>query len=135
MWNNRGATSGQPFVIAIRLAGPVSDLSLGAVFSLCCLALPAGTTRDIIFQVAFAAYVGALLNLNPFVERDGHQILLDMLREPGLRRRGREQHERPIDSTVRTRYAAASVCTSFSICAYENLVTVLVSGESWISAT
>jgi putative peptide zinc metalloprotease protein len=127
--------------IAIRLAGPVSDLSLGAVFSLCCLALPAGTTRDIIFQVAFAAYVGALLNLNPFVERDGHQILLDMLREPGLRRRGREQHERPIDSTVRTRYAAASVAwsalaASFAVgiaLRYESHLTeVAAKGAAWV---
>jgi Zn-dependent protease len=77
--------------IAITVAGPISDLSLGAVFSICCLALPAGTVRDIFFQLAFAAYVGALFNLNPFVERDGYQILVDVLREPGLRRRAREQ--------------------------------------------
>ena len=77
--------------IAISAAGPVSDLSLGALFALCCLALPAGTLRDIFFQLAFAAYLGAFFNLNPFVERDGYQILVDLLREPGLRRRAREQ--------------------------------------------
>ena len=77
--------------IAISAAGPVSDLSLGAIFALVCLALPAGVLRDIFFQLAFAAYLGAFFNLNPFVDRDGYQILVDVLREPGLRRRAREQ--------------------------------------------
>jgi putative peptide zinc metalloprotease protein len=105
--------------IAISVAGPVSDLSLGAVFSVCCLTLPASTIRDIVFQLAFAAYVGALFNLNPFVERDGYQILVDLLREPGLRRRAREQLFRQLsgqgragDSPVLTRYAAAGVAWS-----------------------
>jgi putative peptide zinc metalloprotease protein len=102
--------------IAISLAGPVSDLSLAAAFSLCWLALSAGTTRDIFFQLAFAAYVGAFFNLNPFVERDGYQILVDVLREPSLRRRPREQlsrrvggDRRPDHSPVLSRYAAAEV--------------------------
>ncbi|MEN3311927.1 MAG: putative peptide zinc metalloprotease protein [Actinomycetota bacterium] len=77
--------------IAVSAAGPVSDLVLGAVFSLCCLALAAGTVRDIFFQLAFGAYLGALFNLNPTLERDGYNILVDVLREPGLRRRAREQ--------------------------------------------
>jgi hypothetical protein len=99
--------------IAISAAGPVSDLSLGALFSLCCLGLPAGTGRDIFFQLAFAAYLGAFFNLNPFVERDGYQIVVDLLREPGLRRRARSQlarrlsgHGRAEDSPALTRYAA-----------------------------
>ena len=50
--------------------------------------------RDIFFQLAFAAYVGAFFNLNPFIERDGYHILVDVLREPGLRRRAREQFAR-----------------------------------------
>jgi Zn-dependent protease len=105
--------------IAISAAGPISDLSLGALFAIGCLALPAGTLRDIFFQLAFAAYVGAVFNLNPFVERDGYQILVDVLREPGLRRRAREQlfrrlggHRRPGDSTLLSRYAAAGVAWS-----------------------
>jgi putative peptide zinc metalloprotease protein len=105
--------------IAISAAGPVSDLSMGALFSLCCLGLPAGTVRDLFFQLAFAAYVGALFNLNPFVERDGYQILADVLREPGLRRRAREQLFRqlsgrggPGDSPLLTRYGAAGVAWS-----------------------
>ena len=105
--------------IAISAAGPVSDLSIGAAFALCCLALPAGTIRDIVFQLAFAAYLGALFNLNPFVERDGYQILVDLLREPTLRRRAREQlfrqlsgQGRPGDSPLLTRYAAAGIAWS-----------------------
>jgi putative peptide zinc metalloprotease protein len=98
--------------IAISAAGPASDFTLAAVFSLCCLGLQPGATRDIFFQLAFAAYVGAIFNLNPFVERDGYHILVDVLREPGLRRRAREQLRRrlsgepdPEDSPVLARYS------------------------------
>jgi FHA domain len=105
--------------IAISAAGPVADLSTGAVFALACLALPAGTGRDICFQLAFAAYLGAFFNLNPFVERDGYQILTDVLREQGLRRRARTQLARrlsgrgsPDDSRALTRYAAFGVAWS-----------------------
>jgi pSer/pThr/pTyr-binding forkhead associated (FHA) protein len=80
--------------ITISAAGPASDFTLAAVFSLCCLALPPGPLRDVFFQLALAAYVGALFNLNPFVDRDGYQILVDVLREPGLRTRAREQMRR-----------------------------------------
>jgi Zn-dependent protease len=105
--------------VAISAAGPLSDLSVGALFALCCLALPAGTLRDIFFQLAFAAYLGAFFNLNPFVERDGYQILVDLLREPGLRRRAREQLARRLsgrggagDSRLLTRYAVFGVAWS-----------------------
>jgi hypothetical protein len=98
--------------IAISGAGPVADLALGGLFSLCCLLLSEGTVRDIFFQLAFAGYVGALFNLNPFLERDGYHMLVDVLREPGLRRRAREQFARrlagragPDDSPVLTRYS------------------------------
>jgi putative peptide zinc metalloprotease protein len=76
--------------IVVSAAGPISDSVLGAVFSICCLTLPPGTVRDIFFQLAFAAYLGALFNLNPLLERDGYHILVDVLREPALRRRARE---------------------------------------------
>ncbi|MBE2319155.1 FHA domain-containing protein [Solirubrobacter sp. CPCC 204708] len=99
--------------IAVSAAGPASDFSLGAVFALCALLLPEGTVRDIFFNLAFAAYVGAFFNLNPFIERDGYHILVDGLNEPGLRRRAKEQFDRRIrgegrrenDSPVLARYA------------------------------
>ena len=71
--------------IAVSAAGPASDFALAALFSLCCLAPAAGTVRDVFFQLAFAAYLGACFNLNPLLERDGYHILVDVLREPGLR--------------------------------------------------
>ena len=77
--------------IAVSAAGPVSDLVLGGAFSLVCLALPAGSVRDVVFQLAFGAYLGALLNLNPLLDRDGYHILVDVLREPGLRTRALAQ--------------------------------------------
>jgi putative peptide zinc metalloprotease protein len=105
--------------IAISAAGPAADLSMGALFALACLALPAGTGRDICFQLAFAAYLGAFFNLNPFVERDGYQILTDLLQEQGLRRRARAQLARRLsgrasagDSRALTRYAAFGVAWS-----------------------
>jgi putative peptide zinc metalloprotease protein len=99
--------------IAISAAGPASDFSVGALFSLCCLLLPDGTVRDIFFNLAFAAYVGAFFNLNPFIDRDGYQILVDVLKEPGLRRRAKEQFGRKLrgkgddatDSPVLARYS------------------------------
>jgi Zn-dependent protease len=98
--------------IAISAAGPASDFVLGAVFSIACLLQARGTLRDICFQLAFAAYVGACFNLNPFLDRDGYQVLVDMLREPGLRRRAREQFARRLsgragtgDSRVLARYS------------------------------
>jgi putative peptide zinc metalloprotease protein len=75
--------------IAVSAAGPVSDFTLGGLFALCALFLSAGTLRDIFFQLAFAAYVGGIFNLNPFLPRDGYQVLVDLLRDPKLRGRAR----------------------------------------------
>ena len=78
----------------ISLAGPASDVVLGGAFALACLVAAPGSVRDILFQVAFGGYVGALFNLNPLMERDGYHVLVDLLREPGLRRRAtRHLHE------------------------------------------
>lgn len=77
--------------LAITLAGPASDLVLGGAFAIACLALPAGSPRDVLFQVAFAAYVGALFNLNPFLDRDGYHVLVDLLGRPRLRERARTE--------------------------------------------
>jgi putative peptide zinc metalloprotease protein len=105
--------------IAISAAGPVSDFTMGALFSIGCLVSPAGTIRDIFFQLAFAGYVGAFFNLNPFIERDGYHILVDVLREPGLRRRAKAQFARKLsgkgsenDSPVLGRYAVWGVVWS-----------------------
>jgi putative peptide zinc metalloprotease protein len=105
--------------IAISAAGPASDLTLGAVFSLCCLRLAPSAPRDVFFQLAFGAYLGACFNLNPFLDRDGYHILVDLLREPNLRRRAREQLARRLsggaregDSRLLARYSLLGIAWS-----------------------
>ncbi len=101
--------------IAISAAGPMSDFALGGIFSICCVFVE-GTTRDVFFQLAFAGYVGAFFNLNPFIDRDGYHMLVDYLREPGLRRRAKDQFSRRLsgkgrssDSPVLARYSIAGL--------------------------
>jgi putative peptide zinc metalloprotease protein len=77
--------------IVISAAGPLSDFACGAAFSIACALSPRGNVRDVLFQLAFAAYVGAFFNANPFLDRDGYQILSDWLGEPRLRERARTQ--------------------------------------------
>jgi putative peptide zinc metalloprotease protein len=101
--------------LAISVAGPVSDLVVGGVASLLSLAA-SGNLRDILYQVALAAYVGALFNLNPFLDRDGYHILVDLLREPGLRRRAREHltarlSGRPVDESERRAVAIYGIAS------------------------
>src|SRR4051794_9509119 len=80
--------------IAVSAAGPVSDFTLGGLCALLALALPVGTLRDIFFQLALAGYIGGVFNLNPFLQRDGYQILVDVLRQPQLRARADAQFKR-----------------------------------------
>jgi putative peptide zinc metalloprotease protein len=75
--------------IAISAAGPVSDAIVAGAASLIALPLAKGAVRDVLFQVAFGAYVAGFMNLNPFLDRDGYHMLVDLLREPQLRRRSR----------------------------------------------
>jgi putative peptide zinc metalloprotease protein len=100
--------------IAIAAAGPVSDLTLGGLFAVLSVVVE-GTLREVFFQLAFSAYVGALFNLNPFLDRDGYHILVDVLREPGLRKRARAQFERRLsgdrratDERALARYSVAA---------------------------
>lgn len=106
--------------IVISGAGPVSDFMFGALFSIACAASPAGNLREILFQLAFAAYVGAFFNVNPFLDRDGYQILSEWLREPRLRERARAQLSAKLSggeaegegSPVLARYAIAGLIWS-----------------------
>jgi putative peptide zinc metalloprotease protein len=72
--------------VAVSFAGPASDLVLGGVFAVCCLVSAAGATRDVYFQLACGAYLGAFFNLNPWVRRDGYQIAVDLWSGRTLRR-------------------------------------------------
>ena len=57
--------------------GPLTDFSLGAVFSFAVRGRPAGDVREVIFQLAFGAYIGAFFNVNPFLDRDGYKIMFE----------------------------------------------------------
>jgi putative peptide zinc metalloprotease protein len=81
----------RPHRMVVSAAGPLSDFSCGAAFAIACALSPKGNVRDVLFQLAFAAYVGAFFNANPFLDRDGYQILSDWLGEPRLRERARAQ--------------------------------------------
>ena len=106
--------------IVISAAGPLSDFSLGALFSIICAVLPKGSGRDILFQLAFAGYIGAFFNANPFLDRDGYQILVEWSREPGLKQRARAQLKQRLTgkmaaeqtSPVLARYAIAGLVWS-----------------------
>jgi putative peptide zinc metalloprotease protein len=134
--------------LAVTAAGPLSDLTVGAVFALAALALSGGTLGDVLFQLALAAYVGALFNLNPLIDRDGYHLLVDLLGQPGLRRRSREHLVRRLAGragrTGATRavrvYAAASFAWAFvavglavvlSLRYYDRLVAIAPRGVVW----
>src|SRR5262249_18530761 len=73
--------------LAISGAGPASDLVVGGGAALLALLLSPGSLREVVFQISLGAYLGAFYNLNPMLERDGYHLLVDILRQPGLRRR------------------------------------------------
>jgi putative peptide zinc metalloprotease protein len=86
--------------IVISAAGPLSDFACGAAFAVACALSPRGNVRDVLFQLAFAAYVGAFFNANPFLDRDGYQILSDWLGQPRLRERARAQLSARLSGTT-----------------------------------
>lgn len=87
--------------IIISGAGPACDFTMGAVFAFACAASPKGSLRDVFFQLAFGAYVFGFFNLNPFLDRDGYTILVDWLREPGLKQRARAQFSGRVSGSAR----------------------------------
>jgi putative peptide zinc metalloprotease protein len=111
--------------IAISLAGPASDLLVGGAFAIACWLSARGSLRDVLFQVAFGGYVGALFNLNPLLERDGYHVLVDVLAEPGLRRRAQRRFASalagvpsPEADAKLLRYGIASACWSLLAAAF-----------------
>ena len=68
----------------ISLAGPACDIVAGGrVCAGAAWSRAPGGVRDVLFQVAFGGYVGALFNLNPLMERDGYHVLVDLLSRAG----------------------------------------------------
>jgi putative peptide zinc metalloprotease protein len=135
--------------LAISAAGPISDVTVGGAAALVCFGLSDGVPREVVFQLALAAYMGAFFNLNPLLERDGYHILVDVLHEPGLRRRSqawlaatlrREPQRRRGDASVLGGYAAAAFAWSLitvaftvviSLRYYEELVALAPRGVVW----
>ena len=109
--------------IAISLSGPASDALVAGTASLVALPLAPGAVRDVLFQVAFGAYVAGFMNLNPFLDRDGYHALVDLLREPQLRRRSRAR----LAGAISGRGGAPErrLVTAF---AFSSLVWLLVAG-------
>ena len=78
--------------------------------------------QDVWFQLSLAAYTGAIFNLNPLLDRDGYHILVDLMREPGLRRRSREwivarlsgREAEPDDAGVLATYAVTALVWSLA---------------------
>jgi putative peptide zinc metalloprotease protein len=67
-------------------AGPATGLVLAGAGQLVGLAVPA--LGPLAFKLAFAWYLNALFNLNPFLALDGYYLLMDWLEIPNLRARG-----------------------------------------------
>jgi putative peptide zinc metalloprotease protein len=67
-------------------AGPATGLVLAGTMQLVGLAVP--SLGPLVFKLAFAWYLNALFNLNPFLALDGYYLLMDWLEIPNLRARG-----------------------------------------------
>ena len=121
---------------------------LGGLFALACGLTPGGSVREVFFQVAIAGYLGALLNLNPLLERDGYHVLADLLGAPGLRRRAAQRVReilagratRADSDPLLWRYGVASLCWSaltvafaiaMSLRCYHRLVSVAPRAVVW----
>nr|MDT0659251.1 cyclic nucleotide-binding protein [Micromonospora sp. DSM 115978] len=67
-------------------AGPAAGLILAGLAQIVGLLVP--ETAPWTFKLAFAWYLNALFNLNPFLALDGYYLLMDWLEIPNLRARG-----------------------------------------------
>ncbi|GGM75979.1 cyclic nucleotide-binding protein [Dactylosporangium sucinum] len=72
--------------IVTTVAGPATGLVLAGACQLAGLFFP--ELQPWTFKLAFAWYLNALFNLNPFLALDGYYLLMDWLEVPNLRARG-----------------------------------------------
>ncbi|HEU4422811.1 MAG TPA: cyclic nucleotide-binding protein [Pilimelia sp.] len=72
--------------ILTTASGPAAGLILAGVVQVVALAVPGAGPWA--FKLAFAWYLNALFNLNPFLALDGYYLLMDWLEVPNLRARG-----------------------------------------------
>ena len=72
--------------IITTAAGPAAGLVLAGLAGIVGLLVPEAAPWT--FKLAFAWYLNALFNLNPFLALDGYYLLMDWLEIPNLRARG-----------------------------------------------
>ncbi|MEE6257164.1 cyclic nucleotide-binding protein [Plantactinospora sonchi] len=72
--------------ILTTASGPAAGLVLAGLAQLVGLLVPEAAPWT--FKLAFAWYLNALFNLNPFLALDGYYLLMDWLEIPNLRARG-----------------------------------------------
>jgi putative peptide zinc metalloprotease protein len=89
--------------ILVSLAGPIVNVILGGVLAITVALLPPATVTQLLFQAAFVAYLGALLNLIPLLELDGYYVLVDWLEMPELRRKSFAFVRNDLIRKIRTR--------------------------------
>jgi putative peptide zinc metalloprotease protein len=89
--------------ILVSLAGPIVNIILGGVLAIVVALLPPSPGTQMLFQAAFVAYLGALLNLIPLLELDGYYVLVDWLEMPGLRRKSFAFVRKDLIRKIRTR--------------------------------
>jgi putative peptide zinc metalloprotease protein len=77
--------SGRRHRILTTAAGPATALVLAGMASLSAFIVP--PVAPLAFKLAFAWYLHALFNLNPFLALDGYYLLMDWLEVPNLRAR------------------------------------------------
>ena len=89
--------------IMVSLAGPVVNVIIGGVIAIIVIMLPPAAWTRALFQAAYVAYLGALLNLNPLLELDGYYVLMDWLEIPQLRQKSFEFLRTGLLIKIRTR--------------------------------
>ena len=140
--------------IAVSAAGPIVNCVLGGGLAIVVLLLPVSLPAQVLHQVAWVAFLGALLNLNPLLELDGYYVLMDWLDMPQLRQRSFAFVRRDLLTKLRTRASftreeiiyswygvLAGVCTGamvlLALYIWENELELLVnemrSGQDWLA--
>ncbi len=73
--------------ILVSLAGPSVNVIIGGAIAILVAILPPTVWSQVLFQAAYIAYLGVLLNLNPLLKLDGYYALMDWLEMPQLRQK------------------------------------------------
>jgi hypothetical protein len=71
--------------IMISLAGPVSEVTISAVFVFLSYFVTSGFAHTVLIVGAFLGFYATMINLSPIIETDGYYILTDVLNIPNLR--------------------------------------------------